>query len=119
MPDAVNGEQPRRVRRARSVATRETVMADAESLSEADRKQIAQDLGGFQGVKDQQQLGRLYLALIGLLAIIAILSGLAAFVLYGAGKDSAVGFMTVLTTIVGGLVGIFAPSPVASGEGRG
>jgi hypothetical protein len=94
-------------------------MADAESLSAADRKKVAEDLGGFQGIKDQRQLGRLYLALIGLLAIIAILSGLAAFVLYGAGKDSAVGFMTVLTTIVGGMVGIFAPSPVGSGDSRG
>jgi hypothetical protein len=94
-------------------------MADAQSLSAADRRKVAEDLGAFPGVKDQRQLGRLYLALIGLLAIIAILAGMAAFVLYGAGKDSAVGFMTVLTTIVGGLVGIFAPSPVAGSNSDG
>ncbi len=101
------------------MATRDSVMADARSLSTTDQRKVAEDLGAFPGVKDQRQLGRLYLALIGLLAIIAILAGMAAFVLYGAGKDSAVGFMTVLTTIVGGLVGIFAPSPVGNSDGRG
>jgi hypothetical protein len=115
-PEAPSGDR----RDLPMTATKDAVITDAKQLDATDREEVVKALGGsFVGVNDQRQLGRLYLALIGLLTVIALLSGLAAFVLYGANRDSAAGFMAVVTTIVGGLVGLFAPSPAGNNSGGG
>ncbi len=84
-------------------------------ISRPEQDEVAKSLG-FPGVTDQGRLGTLYLALIAVLAVIALMAGIGAFVLASADNDSAGTFMAVVTTIVGGLVGIFAPSPVANGN---
>lgn len=96
-------------------AESQSVESSFRNLSKAEQQEVAENLG-FPGITDQGRLGTLYLALIGVLAVIALMSGIGAFVLASADNDSAGTFMAVVTTIVGGLVGIFAPSPVANGN---
>jgi uncharacterized membrane protein HdeD (DUF308 family) len=101
------------------MATTQSVVAEAKTLPKEEQKEVVKALGGsFKGVTDQRQLGTLYFALLSILAVIAILSGMAAFVLFANSKESAGTFMTVVTTIVGGLVGLFAPSPVVDTTAR-
>jgi predicted lipid-binding transport protein (Tim44 family) len=92
------------------MATLQSVIADAQTLSDADKEQVRAAL---PYPNDQGALGRLWLFLIGGLLILAILAGLAAFIFFGADNSgAAAAFLAICTTIVGALIGLFAPSPV-------
>ncbi len=45
--------------------------------------------------------------------MVAILAGLAAFILYARDNAAAGAFLVVTTTVVGALIGLIAPSPVS------
>ncbi len=58
-------------------------------------------------------LGDIWRLLLGGLFAVAILAGLAAFILYARDNAAAGAFLVVTTTVVGALIGLIAPSPVS------
>jgi len=92
------------------MATIAEVQQQVATLTEAEQRQLRATLPPPGGA----QLGRVWYLVISVLSILAFSSGAAAFSLYRAGSsgDGAI-FLGVTTTIVGGLVGLLAPSPVS------
>lgn len=91
------------------MATLEEVRQQADTLSPDQQRQLGRCLAQPTGT----QVGRVWYLLISVLSIGALLSGVAAYNLYsGANKDAGALFLAITTTIVGGLIGLLAPSPV-------
>ncbi len=89
-------------------ATVQEVRAQVDQLSATER----QELANFLPPPVNEQLGRVWYLLITVLFIGAVLSGYAAYNLYtGNNAESGAIFLAITTTIVGGLIGLLAPSP--------
>ena len=92
------------------MATMAEVQQQVATLTEAEQRQLRASLPPPEGA----QIGRVWYLVISALFILALASGAAAFALYWAGNSgNAATFLGVTTTIVGGLVGLLAPSPVS------
>lgn len=92
------------------MATMADVQQQVATLTEAEQRQLRATLPPPEGA----QIGRVWYLVIGALFILALACGAAAFALYWSGhSDNGATFLGVTTTIVGGLVGLLAPSPVA------
>jgi predicted membrane-bound spermidine synthase len=98
------------------MATLEQVRQDATSLSPAEQRELLTALapGGLPR-PPAAQIRPIWYLLIVILGALAFLAGVAAYNLYfSAQKDPGALFLAITTTIVGGLIGLLAPSPVGN-----
>jgi hypothetical protein len=91
------------------MATLEEVRLQVATLSPSELQELVSVLPPPTGA----QLGRLWYLLISVLSVGAVLAGVAAYNIYnGPTPMNGAVFLAITTTIVGGLIGLLAPSPV-------
>ncbi len=97
------------------MSTIEDARAALDGLPEPERLRVAREALASLPPPEGAQLGRLWYILITGLFVGAILAGGAAFTFYqDNNKDAGAIFLAITTTIVGALVGLLSPSPVAT-----
>jgi hypothetical protein len=94
------------------VPTKDEVVANFKTLSADDQAAVRQTVLLPPPAKALADIWKL---LLSGLFVVAIAAGIAAFVLYWNGNSAAGAFIAITTTVVGALIGLIAPSPVASG----
>lgn len=94
------------------MAARDDVVQQYHALSEDDQAAVRSQILPPPPAKS---LGEIWKLLLGGLFAVAVLAGLAAFILYARDNAAAGAFLAVTTTVVGALIGLIAPSPVSAG----
>ena len=92
------------------MATRDDVIQTYKTLSADDQAAVRSQL---LPPPPEKALGEIWRLLLVGLFVVALLAGVAAFILYAKENAAAGAFLAVTTTVVGALIGLIAPSPVS------